>query len=161
MMEGWIQKWSSKKNIPYYFNERTRESQWHCPDGWPLDEVGQPILTEAAPQKVRASHLLVKHRDSRRPRSWRQAEDITRSKDEALQILRRYRDLITSGQASFEALASTESDCSSAKQNGDLGWFGPGQMQQSFEKAAMALKVGELSDIVDSDSGLHIILRTG
>lgn len=35
-----------------------------------------------------------------------------------------------------------------------------GQMQKSFEDASFALKVGELSEIVDSDSGIHIILRT-
>ena len=43
---------------------------------------------------------------------------------------------------------------------GDLGPFSRGQMQKSFEDVAFKLKVGELSDIVDSDSGIHIILRT-
>jgi NIMA-interacting peptidyl-prolyl cis-trans isomerase 1 len=42
---------------------------------------------------------------------------------------------------------------------GDLGLFSRGQMQPSFENAAFALAVGELSDIVESDSGLHLILR--
>ncbi|KAL5985907.1 peptidyl-prolyl cis-trans isomerase Pin1 [Asimina triloba] len=39
--------------------------------------------------------------------------------------------------------------------------FGRGQMQKSFEEAAFSLKVGEMSDIVDTDSGVHIIMRTG
>lgn len=41
------------------------------------------------------------------------------------------------------------------------GWFGRGQMQEPFEKATFGLKVGELSDIIDTDSGSHIIIRTG
>lgn len=72
-------------------------------------------------------------------------------------------------------VAQTESDCSSAKRGGDLGKFGKGTMQPPFEEAAFALevclrvvflfkvvtkKVGELSGIVESDSGIHIILRT-
>lgn len=71
-----------------------------------------------------------------------------------------YRDQITSGQATFEELASQFSDCSSAKRGGDLGPFGRGQMQKPFEDATYSMKVGELSDIVDTDSGVHIILRT-
>ena len=60
----------------------------------------------------------------------------------------------------FGELASVHSDCSSARDKGSLGVFGRGQMQQSFEVATYALKVGDISDVVDSDSGLHIILRT-
>ena len=44
--------------------------------------------------------------------------------------------------------------------SGDLGEFGPGMMQAAFEDAVAALKVGELSGVVVSDSGVHIILRT-
>lgn len=64
------------------------------------------------------------------------------------------------GKASFGELAQKYSDCSSAKRSGDLGPFGKGAMQKPFEEAAFALKVGELSEPVFTDSGVHIILRT-
>ena len=65
-----------------------------------------------------------------------------------------------SGEATFEELASKYSDCSSAKKGGDLGPFGRGQMQKPFEDASFALKVGDMSETVVTDSGVHIILRT-
>ena len=60
----------------------------------------------------------------------------------------------------FAQIATTESDCSSAQRGGDLGEFSRGQMQKPFEDATFGLPVGGLSDIVDTDSGIHIILRT-
>ena len=72
--DGWVMKTSKSTGRTYYFNIHTNESQWDKPsDG-------------AEEGKVRASHLLVKHNESRRPSSWRQ-ENITRSKEEALKIL--------------------------------------------------------------------------
>ena len=73
--------------------------------------------------------------------------------------MRAYRQQITKGEVSFEDLARTESDCSSAKYGGDLGWFSRGKMQKPFEDAAFALAPGEMSDVVDTDSGVHIIQR--
>ncbi|KAA6417595.1 hypothetical protein WJX79_008560 [Trebouxia sp. C0005] len=110
-------------------------------------------------QTVRASHLLVKHRDVRRPSSWKEPQ-VTRSKEEALAKIQQFRQQLTSGQSEFAKLAYEESHCSSAKRGGDLGEFGPGQMQKPFEEATYALKVGELSQPVFSDSGVHLILRT-
>lgn len=71
-----------------------------------------------------------------------------------------YRERVVSGKEDFAALASKESDCSSAARGGDLGPFGRGQMQKPFEDATYALRVGEISQVVSTDSGLHIILRT-
>lgn len=51
--------------------------------------------------------------------------------------------------------------CRSNRRGGDLGYFGRGQMQKAFEDATYALAVGELSQPVCTDSGVHIILRTG
>lgn len=122
-----------------------------------------------APQRsVRASHLLVKHRDSRRPASWREPAGCTRSREEAVEMVQRFRYQICNGDADtaqlmdrFAALAAGESHCSSHKHGGDLGEFGPGKMQPTFEQAAFALQVGEVSPPICSDSGVHIILRTG
>ena len=135
--------------------------------------------SSTARQEVRASHLLVKHRDVRRPSSWKEKE-ITRSKvcvllgpcayhtysinhhctqEEALAMIEEFRRQLVAG-ADFATLASTESHCSSAQRGGDLGVFGKGQMQPAFEQAAFALQVGELSQPVFSDSGVHLILRT-
>lgn len=108
--------------------------------------------------KIRAAHLLVKHRDSRRPSSWKE-ENITRSKEEAIEILRRHEEQIKSGDKSLGDLAETESDCSSARKRGDLGFFGKGQMQKQFEDAAFALQPGQISGIVETASGVHLIER--
>ena len=113
--------------------------------------------------QVRASHLLVKHKQSRRPASWRDESGAViskRSVEEAVQTLKGYRQQIVDKKATFQELAKQYSDCSSAAQGGDLGRFGRGAMQKPFEDATYALKVGELSDIVYTDSGVHIILRT-
>ena len=67
--------------------------------------------------------------------------------------------MIVSGESTFEELASQFSDCSSAKRGGDLGPFGRGAMQKPFEDASYALQVGEMSETVWTDSGVHIIKR--
>ena len=71
-----------------------------------------------------------------------------------------YKESIESGKSSFEELATQYSDCSSARNGGDLGYFGRGQMQKPFEDAAFGLKVGEMCGPVDTDSGVHLIKRT-
>ncbi|MBN3271236.1 PIN1 isomerase, partial [Polyodon spathula] len=102
----------------YYFNHITNASQWERPSG-AADGKGEP-------DKVRCSHLLVKHSQSRRPSSWRE-ENITRSKEEALELIHEYIEKIKSGDEEFETLASQFSDCSSARNGGDLGSFGRGR----------------------------------
>ena len=72
-----------------------------------------------------------------------------------------YKTKIGGSADKFGPLAREHSDCSSHDHNGDLGWFGPGQMQKPFEDAAFSLRVDEISGIVDSQSGVHLILRTG
>lgn len=144
--EGWMLKTSKSTGKDYYFNAKTGESQWEMPTGADTD-------------KVRCAHLLVKHNESRRPSSWKE-DTITRSKDEALEILKGFHSRIKQGEITLQELAVTESDCSSARNGGDLGLFGRGQMQKPFEEASFQLQVGEMSEPVFTDSGIHLILRT-
>jgi len=146
---GWEKRPSRSTGKDYYMNIYTKESQWEVPT--------EPA--EERPSKVTCSHLLVKHRGSRRPQNWK-GEAITRSKEEALELLNGYRKQITSDSVAFAVLAEQHSDCSSARKGGDLGAFGPGQMQKPFEEASFSLKVGELSEAISTDSGVHIIYRT-
>ncbi|KQJ85148.1 hypothetical protein BRADI_5g25153v3, partial [Brachypodium distachyon] len=115
-------------------------------------------------EKLRASHILIKHEGSRRKASWRDPEGVAISattRDDAADLARALREQIAAGELKFEVAATDNSDCNSAKRGGDLGPFERGKMQKAFEKAVVALKVGEMSDVVDTDSGVHIILRTG
>ncbi|KAJ3221667.1 Peptidyl-prolyl cis-trans isomerase NIMA-interacting protein 1 [Clydaea vesicula] len=147
------ERWSNSNNKVYYLNLSNNQSQWEKPT-----EYKELILLKVYP--VRASHLLVKHNQSRRPSSWKQAE-ITRTKEEALEIISAFRKKITEENVDFASLASVESDCSSAKNGGDLGYFGgPSKvkMQEEFDRATFALEVGQLSEPVESASGIHLIL---
>jgi peptidyl-prolyl cis-trans isomerase NIMA-interacting 1 len=123
--------------------------------------------TKPLPKQVRVLHILKKHKNSRRPASWR-VPKITISKEEAtreieglLAVLEDVRSDSAELRATFEELARTESDCSSAKRGGDLGFFGPKKMQPAFEEASFALQVGELSGVVETSSGVHALFRVG
>lgn len=148
--KGWEKRVSRSTGQTYYLNIHTKESQWDVP----TEEASSKDN-----EKIRASHLLVKHTGSRRPSSWRE-ETITRTKEEALALITDYHDKIRAGVSTLEELASELSDCSSAKRGGDLGFFARGAMQKPFEEASFCLKVGEMSDVVETDSGVHLILRT-
>ncbi|CAH8590742.1 unnamed protein product [Dicrocoelium dendriticum] len=147
--EGWIAKISNSTGKTYYVNTETQESQWEFPGN-----------VTHSPEEIRCLHLLVKHRGSRRPSSWKEA-NITRSEEDALTIIKGFKKRIETGEVSFENLARTESDCSSARSGGDLGYFRRGQMQKPFEDAAFKLNVGQMCGPVHTDSGVHLIKRIG
>jgi len=174
----WEIRFSNTRQRLYFFNEKTKESRWDPPEGMSETDITklkgytmhakgqQPQASDgnAALKQIQASHLLIKHSESRRPSSWKET-NITRSKDEAISILKSYQSQLQDLppdelKEKFGELANTESDCSSHSSKGDLGPFGRAQMQKPFEDAAFALEVGEMSDIVSTDSGVHLILRT-
>lgn len=108
--------------------------------------------------QVRASHILIKHSGSRNPVSKRTGHHIDISKDQAMAELKEIQKTIS--KENFAEIAKKRSDCGSFAAGGDLGLFGRGQMQRPFEEASFGLAVGQISNIVDTDSGLHLIYRT-
>jgi len=113
-------------------------------------------------ERVGCSHLLVKHKDSRRPTSWRE-RTIERTKEEAEKLVTQYKKEIEESdnmEEKFAELAKQYSDCNSHSRGGDLGKFAKGKMQKPFEECAFSLKVGDLSGLVNTQSGVHLILRT-
>lgn len=112
--------------------------------------------------EVRCTHLLIKHEGSRNPVSRRTNQSTAGvKKADAINELKVWQGRIQSGEITFEEAARQRSDCGSFAQGGDLGFFGKGDMQKPFEDASFALKVGEVSGIVDTDSGVHLVKRLG
>ena len=102
---------------------------------------------------VRASHILLMYQGSAR-------STATRSKAEAESQINDLKTQLDGG-ADFAALAKQHSDCPSGSKGGDLGQFGRGQMVGAFETAAFGMNVGDVSGVVETDFGYHIIKRTG
>lgn len=102
--------------------------------------------------QVRASHILLMYEGSA-------SSSATRSKEEAAAQIGELRAQIEGGTA-FADIARDNSDCPSGAQGGDLGMFGRGQMVPEFETATFAMEVGDLSDVVETDFGYHLIQRT-
>jgi len=100
-------------------------------------------------EQVKASHILVAYKGAQR-------STVNRTKEEAAAIAAKLAERIKNGE-DFGTLAEKNSDGPSARSKGDLGYFSRGRMAPSFEKAAFALKTGEVSDVVETPFGYHII----
>jgi peptidyl-prolyl cis-trans isomerase C len=97
-------------------------------------------------EQVKASHILIKV-DSQAERS---------VKDEKKAKLQKIQERLKAGE-DFAVLAKEISECPSNIKGGDLGYFGRGQMVKPFEDVAFELKKGEVSDIVETRFGYHLI----
>jgi peptidyl-prolyl cis-trans isomerase C len=101
------------------------------------------------PEQVRASHILIRVDEN--------ADAAAKQK-----ALAKAQALLKRAKAGedFAALAKANSQDGSAAQGGDLNYFGRGQMVPAFDEAAFKLKPGEISDIVTTQFGYHIIKVT-
>ena len=100
------------------------------------------------PEERRASHILIATEKLGKDKAKAKAEELLKE--------------IRSNPAAFADLAKKNSDDpGSASKGGDLGFFGRGAMVKAFEDTTQNLKEGEISGVVESDFGFHIIKLTG
>jgi len=102
------------------------------------------------PEQVEASHILIK--------TEKDADDA--AQQEALKAIQAVQEKVKAGE-DFAELAKTHSQGPSAPRGGELGFFGKGQMVKPFEEAAFAMQPGDVSDIVQTQFGYHLIKVTG
>ena len=98
------------------------------------------------PEQIKASHILIKV----------DAKADEAKKAEARQKIEEVQQKLKDG-GDFAALAKEYSEGPSSAKGGDLGYFRHGQMVKPFEEAALALKPNEVSDVVETRFGYHLI----
>lgn len=114
-----------------------------------------PTEQTTGPTQVGARHILIAFRGARQA-----SPEVTRSREEALSLARQIASSARDEANDWTELHAEYSDEPNSPPGGDLGLFGRGQMVPSFERAAFALEVGQVSDPVESPFGFHIIQRT-
>lgn len=112
---------------------------------------GYLIFQRVELKVVRARHILVSYKGAARSRQ-------NRDKKEAIALAKDLLKKLNSGD-DFAELAKKYSDGPSGKKGGDLGVFEQGRMTPAFDKAVFALKIDEISDLVETEFGFHIIQR--
>jgi len=112
-------------------------------------------IVASQPTQIGAKHILVMHAES-----MAKPESVTRTREEAR---KRAQDVLLKirGGAPFEEMVKEYTDePGGAERAGDLGVFDRGTMVKPFADAAFALKVGEVSEVVETKYGFHVIKRT-
>ncbi len=120
-------------------------------------EIAAPVAPTAPsePERISARHLLVMYQGAARAPT-----TVTRTRDEARARAGEARRLAVAGR-DFAMLVREFSDEPGAGQRGgDLGRFGRGMMVPAFERAAFALSRDEISPVIETEFGFHVIQRT-
>lgn len=118
-----------------------------------LAEAAAPRTPKpGAPDKISLSHILVRHKDLKR------SEGATRSRGEACLRAREAREKLLAG-AEWDAVAKDYSDAGDAT-GGKLGSVSKSELDETFANAAFALDAGELSHVVETPRGFHVIARS-
>ena len=127
----------------------------------PAESVAPRGSSSAAPgaadrtDSIVAQHLLVMYKGAKTAPS-----GITRSKDEARARAYQALDLVKKGQDFDKVVAAYTDEPGGAARHGDLGRFTRDKMVRPFADAAFALDVGQVSTVIESPFGFHVIRRT-
>jgi hypothetical protein len=120
----------------------------------PSNPEGSPSAKDAQPEEISAQHLLVMYEGSKSaPASIKRTRDEARARaGEALDAAQRGQD--------FDKVVSTYTDePGGASRRGRLGRFTRDRMVKAFSDAAFALDVGQISGVIESPFGFHVIRR--
>lgn len=110
---------------------------------------------EAEGETATASHILIRYAGSLRAPA-----EITRSKEDARRLAEHVLEKARAPGADFAALANEYTEDPSGKRTGGrLGTFGRGRMVPEFNKAVFSMSPGEVSDVIETAFGFHIIYR--
>jgi len=136
--------WSLQIQLAGYVKQQVTDEQlkaYHAANREHFDKV-----------EVRLSHIMLRVSKAAPPTARAAAKER----------LQDVRSLIAAGKADFAATARKLSQCPSAKDGGDLGFILRKGLPEDepLAKAAFALKVGEVSSVVETDYGVHLILVT-
>lgn len=152
-MQGGVLDWRQAGRLPEIFAERLAGMKKgdvspivRSPVGlhiFKLLDMREASTAKTEVEQTHARHILIRASD-------------TVTEADAVRRLTDLRDRIRNG-ASFEELAKANSADLSAVKGGDLGWLSPGDTVPDFEKAMNALKPGEISGVVQSPFGWHLI----
>ena len=112
-------------------------------------------LPDDAPKKISARHVLIQWMGSDKS-----GGSVVRTKDQALGVARAVWKRAKAGEDMARLAVEYSDEPNAGARGGSLGRFGRGQMVPAFENAAFRLKVGEISDIIETGFGYHIIQRT-
>ena len=117
-----------------------------------LEDAAAPReIPEGAPENIEVAHILVRHADLERP------EGATRSREAACLRALEALEMLEQG-AEWEKVVAEYSDAPGATE-GNLGTVSRDQLAPEFANAAFSLDVNQLSYVVETDRGFHVILR--
>ncbi len=110
--------------------------------------------SKAAYPSARVRHILIQWKAARGAEA-----KVTRTQAEAHALAQKLHDDIVVRHADMAALAKLHSDCPSAPDGGELGRFTRGELVPQFESAMFSLAAGQVSGVVETPFGYHVILR--
>lgn len=129
----------------YFYNSLSGDSTWV-----------RPVYPTPKNTMIYVSQILIKTEKSRKPET--KNGPVTRTVEEGINQLKEIREKIASDKSKFPEIANEVSDVDE-KNGGDLGWIEYDDVPPQFAEAAWNLQLNELSDIVQTELGLHLIIR--
>jgi parvulin-like peptidyl-prolyl isomerase len=112
-------------------------------------------ILASQPNEIGAKHILIMHKGSKS-----KPESVTRTYEEARKLAQDVLVKIRGGASFDEMVVKYTDEPGGAQRGGDLGIFERTVMVKAFTDVAFALKVGEVSEVVETQFGFHIIKRT-